>query len=157
MFKTVVWATDGSASADRALGLARSLAHERHGDLHIVHIAEKLATGGMAGPDAVVDERSVEAAIRAQAAQLVTDGVPCTLHMNDAGAGHIVKRIAEIADQAGADVIVVGTRGHSPIVGAIVGSVTQGLLHTARCPVLAVPASWAPQPADDSEIAVVPA
>ncbi len=157
MFKTVVWATDGSASADRALGLARSLVHEQQGDLHVVHIVEKLATGGVAGPDAVVEERSVEAGIRAQVAQLDEDGVQCTLHINDAGAGQIAQRIAEVADQVSADVIVVGTRGHSRIVGAIVGSITQGLLHTAGCPILAVPVSAAPQPADDSEISGVPA
>jgi nucleotide-binding universal stress UspA family protein len=47
--------------------------------------------------------------------------------------------IADIAREVGADVIVVGTRGRSPIAGALVGSVTQHLLHLAPCPVLAVP------------------
>ena len=35
--------------------------------------------------------------------------------------------------------IVVGTRGHGPVVGVVVGSVTQQLLNLAPCPVLAVP------------------
>ena len=47
--------------------------------------------------------------------------------------------IADIAAEVDADVIVVGTRGHSAIGGLLVGSVTQHLLHVAPCPVLAVP------------------
>jgi nucleotide-binding universal stress UspA family protein len=47
--------------------------------------------------------------------------------------------IEEIAEKAGADLIVVGTRGHSPVAGLLLGSVTQRLLHIARRPVLVVP------------------
>jgi nucleotide-binding universal stress UspA family protein len=36
-------------------------------------------------------------------------------------------------------VIVVGTRGHGPLAGALLGSVAQHLLHDAPCPVLAIP------------------
>src|ERR1019366_1795153 len=43
--------------------------------------------------------------------------------------------IAEIAREAGADVIVVGTRGHSALGGLVVGSVARRLLHVAPCPV----------------------
>ena len=43
------------------------------------------------------------------------------------------------ADAAGAELIVLGTRGHSPVAGLLLGSVTQRLLHIARRPVLAVP------------------
>ena len=49
------------------------------------------------------------------------------------------RAIADIADGAGADLIVVGTRGHSSIPGVILGSVAHRLLHIAGRPVLAVP------------------
>jgi nucleotide-binding universal stress UspA family protein len=47
--------------------------------------------------------------------------------------------IAEVAEQANADLIVAGTRGHSPVAGLLLGSVIQRIIHIARCPVLAVP------------------
>ena len=51
----------------------------------------------------------------------------------------VAKRLANLARDSSADLIVVGTRGRSALVGAIGGSVTQRLLHVAHCPVLAVP------------------
>jgi nucleotide-binding universal stress UspA family protein len=47
---------------------------------------------------------------------------------------------AEIARAVGADVIVVGIRGHTQLAGLLLGSITQRLLHVAPCPVLAIPA-----------------
>ena len=52
--------------------------------------------------------------------------------------------IDEIADEVGADLIVVGTRGHSPVAGLLLGSVTQRLLHIASQPILAIPPSAQP-------------
>ncbi len=57
------------------------------------------------------------------------------------GAAH---PIASIADDADADLIVCGTRGHSAVAGLLLGSVTQRLLHLARQPVLVVPEGASP-------------
>ena len=53
--------------------------------------------------------------------------------------GGPAQAIEEIADEARADLIVVGTRGHSPVAGLLLGSVTQRLLHIAGRPVVVVP------------------
>ncbi len=56
--------------------------------------------------------------------------------------------IAEIAKLIHADVIIVGTRGHGPVSGLLVGSVAQRLLHLAPCPVLVIPVA---APAGDKQ------
>jgi len=48
--------------------------------------------------------------------------------------------ILSLADQAGADLLVIGGRRRSPVGKAILGSVTQNLILAADCPVLVVKA-----------------
>lgn len=52
--------------------------------------------------------------------------------------------LLDVAAQRDASLIVVGTNGESPILGAILGSVPQKLLHKSPIPVLVVPASPTP-------------
>lgn len=48
----------------------------------------------------------------------------------------IIKKAAELA----IDIIVMGSHGHSPLHKVLIGSVTEAVLHKARCKVLLVPA-----------------
>jgi len=48
--------------------------------------------------------------------------------------------LLDVAAQRGASLIVVGTNSESPMLGAILGSVPQKLLHKSPIPVLVVPA-----------------
>jgi nucleotide-binding universal stress UspA family protein len=73
-------------------------------------------------------------------ADLAGNGVPAVLETTGAWVGGAAHAIAEAAKAREADLIVVGTRGHTPLGGLLLGSVTQRLLHIAPCPVLAVPA-----------------
>ena len=140
MFKTIVWATDGSEAADRALPYAKALAEGEGRTLLVVH-SNELVVGGRAGAyPLLADEDQVVERIRGQIEQAREEGFNARLKVvagAGAGAAHM---IAEVAREAGADVIVVGTRGHAPVHGLLLGSVTQRLLHVAPCPVLAVPA-----------------
>lgn len=139
MFKNIVWATDGSEHADRALEFATQIARGDGAAVLAVHVVEQLASLRVAGSDARVDEKQIERKIDEQVGALRSEhGLRASTSFT-ATAGNVAKRIAEVSHEAGADLIVVGTRGHSAVIGTVLGSVTQRLLHLAHCPVLAVP------------------
>ena len=151
MFSNIVWATDGSEHADRALDYATRLANDEGAQLHCVHIVEMLVGGRVAGQRAFLNEDQLDAKIKAQAQEVsLRHGLQTTVHVTPSGISNIADRIAEIATDSRADLIVVGTRGHSTIGGLVLGSVTQRLLHLAACPVLAVPPVKT-TPADSTE------
>jgi nucleotide-binding universal stress UspA family protein len=68
-------------------------------------------------------------------------GVATALHITAATSMHVAEQISELTTDLDADLIVIGPRGHSALVGVVIGSVTQRLLHLAHCPVLAIPPS----------------
>jgi len=147
MFRTVIWATDGSNAADRALPYARELASGDDAKLIVVHCNE-LLVGRAGGYPVLADEDDVAVKIRRQVAALNDEGVDATFELIVGVTPHAAHLITQVAREVAADVIVVGTRGHAPVAGVLLGSVTQRLLHIAPCPVLAVPVATL---ADDPE------
>jgi nucleotide-binding universal stress UspA family protein len=77
--------------------------------------------------------------VRAQVKELTDAGFDVHLHVQTTVGGGPAHVIADVAQNVGADIILIGTRGHAPVAGLLLGSVTQRLLHIAPCPVLAVP------------------
>jgi nucleotide-binding universal stress UspA family protein len=142
MFKTIVWATDGSDAANAALPYVKGLAEGDGHKLVVVHCKE-LMHGRAGGWPIYANEGDLQAKIRGQVDKLRSEGLDVTLRMKTVGAPGAAKVIADAARSFGADVIVVGTHGHTVIGGLLVGSVTQRLLHIAHCPVLAIPAKTA--------------
>jgi nucleotide-binding universal stress UspA family protein len=141
MFKKIVWATDGSESTDRALELAKALAVQDSATLLAVHSVEYLAgprSTGAFPENADEDERVIK--INKQVEELVAEGVSASAKIVQGGVAGAAHTVAVVAREEGADLIVVGTRGQTPLKGLLLGSVTQRLLHISPCPVLAVPA-----------------
>jgi|SRR5215211_6120595 len=140
MFKTIVWATDGSEGADRALPYVKELASKFGSSVVVVHSEEFLMGPRAGGQPAHADEDEIQAKAKDQVTELKDAGIDASWKLVSGssllGAAHMV---ADAAREAGGDVIVVGTRGHTPLAGLIVGGVTQRLLHIAPCPVMAVP------------------
>lgn len=111
-------------------------------ELHVVHVVEKLVSGRASGLDAFGNEDEIKAKVKGQATAIAREnGMKTVVHILGARTLKVAEAIADLADQVGADLVVVGTRGHTPISELMLGSVTQGLLHISPCPVLAVPPS----------------
>lgn len=140
MFKKIVWATDGSEASDHALPLAKAAASADEAELFVVHITEYAMPGKAGGSHTLhVDEDELTAKIAGQVAELVDAGLTAKLETGSSPAGGAAHAIATAAEQLGADLIIVGTRGHTVLAGLLLGNVTQRLLHIAPCPVLVVP------------------
>jgi nucleotide-binding universal stress UspA family protein len=137
MFKTIVLALDGSEGSRRAATVAADVAKRDGARLVIAHVNER--TIGKGGGDLRADEDEIAAEIQRQADELGGGGVEASVERRDVMVGGPAHAIAEIAEGAGADLIVTGTRGQNPVSGLLLGSVTQRLLHIAPCPVLVVP------------------
>jgi nucleotide-binding universal stress UspA family protein len=155
MFKTIVWATDGSELADVALDQVRELAREDGAKIVAVH-ANELMRGRPSGYPALADEPELKERIAKQVEELKSVGIDATLVIR-AGHKSVATLIAETAEEVGADLIVVATHGAGGLTATLMGSVARALCHTARSPLLVIPPVRKPeQPAArDDRLAAV--
>ncbi len=138
--RIILHPTDFSRRSEPALELAASLARDRGARLIIVHVAPDpaCADGPPSGPD---DPRTCRRRLRDIRARQNQRGLAAPVevalrHGDPAGA------ILRAADEFGADLIVMGTHGRTGLRRLLMGSVAEGVLHGARCPVLTVKAPF---------------
>jgi nucleotide-binding universal stress UspA family protein len=143
VLKTVAVGLDGSNGARQALPFAVELAKRDGAKLVLVHVEEDIA--GEGGGPIRLNEDEIQAEIKRLAAELAAEGLETQVSMTNVFLGGPAPAIAKLADEADADLIVVGTRGQSTIVGVVLGSVAQRLLHLAHQPVLVVPENAHPK------------
>ena len=136
MVSTIVIALDGSEASERTLPVLRKLAPPDGVRLEIVHVRELLVGRG-AGPSHV-DEDDMIRRVKARSAELAQAGYDTNMYIEKT-TGQPAHVIADLAKKSGADLIITGTRGHGPIAGLLLGSVTTRLLVVAPCPVVVVP------------------
>ncbi len=140
----IVVGVDGSDGAHRALEWAADEARLRGATMLVVHAwhVPPLVTG--AGPfDASV---TLDADTLERVEKTANEVVDHELGSIDA-TGIEIERLVEprspadalIAAASGADLLVVGTRGHGGFTGLLLGSVGQQAAHHAPCPVVIVP------------------
>jgi len=139
MPKTIIWASDGSDNAARALPHATALLDGEGSMLIAVHVAQEHSTENSHNTGADADEPTLAEEVRSLVSDVTESGIRGALRVVNFPGMQPAQSIADIASEVGADMIVVGTRGHSPVGGIFAGSVAQRLLQVAPCPVLAVP------------------
>jgi nucleotide-binding universal stress UspA family protein len=149
---TIIWATDGSDLADRALEFIRDLAQNWTTPPRIVAVhVDQRWTGREMNVPKLAGEEDLETKIQAQVQALASEGFETAFelrrsHRMEDESGLIASAAAELDAQ----LIVVGTRGQRRVAGALFGSVAQGLLHCAPCPVLVVPPAAGKEDEEDS-------
>jgi nucleotide-binding universal stress UspA family protein len=138
MFKTVVWASDGSKDAQAALEVAKTMVGGSGGRLIAVHVRQLvIARGG--GFAVQHNDAEVQAHLRRTVDELREDGLDASLAVVRTTRSNPARSIANVAIEAQADLIVLGSRGHSPTMSFLLGSVGQRLVKLAPCPVMSVP------------------
>ena len=133
----IVHATDGSSEAAQALDFAIEMAKDTGAKLACVSVRTVHVGGkGLSPAISTVEEPHGAEHLAAAAAETArANGVNATAH---ALSGEPAKEIARFAQEKGADLIVVGSRGFGAIHGALVGSVSRGLMMHSRVPVTVV-------------------
>lgn len=138
--QTILHATDFSPASARAFDTACRLAHNKRSRLVLLHVLtppspftngrppswkelEARARGAAVRRLGALVEKARRAGIRAQ--ERVVEGEPAA-------------SILRAARRDGADVIVIGTHGRSPLGRWFMGSVASRLLQTSTCPVMTV-------------------
>lgn len=137
----IVVGTDGSASGDEAVRFAASEAAAAGALLEIVHVWPEPSTvnpGAVGAPQQVnlkPGERGAEE-ILDHAATIASTVAPDIAVDREPMAGDTVQVLCDAS--ADANLLVVGSRGRGDLAALVLGSVSHGCLHHARCPVAVV-------------------
>jgi nucleotide-binding universal stress UspA family protein len=147
MSTSIVCGIDGSADSQAALALAERLASRLGTRLVLAHVAElahipyaaAAPFGGGAGPIAVEEEIEASKEAAERLLEEVADATGLAGAERRAAVGLPAERLADLADEEDAELIVVGSRGRGAFKAAFLGSVSNSLVGVARCPVVIVP------------------
>ena len=147
LFKKILVPLDGSEHSMHALEVAVQIAKKFDGKITLVHVYSKVWPLVMPHttiiPEAsVIIPKLIEAA-REAGVGILADGekkvkakkVQVETLLRE---GHTVEEILKTAKEGEFDLIVVGARGLSRIKEILLGSVSDGVMRHARCPVLVV-------------------
>jgi nucleotide-binding universal stress UspA family protein len=138
MFTNILLSYDGSAHAQSAAKIAGQLAREQEKPALWLVVVEEDVPDMMQEPysSQMISERTVAGqALIEKAARIVGEGVEIKRQLLF---GDPVEGIINVANTRGCDLIVMGTRGLSPLRGLLFGSKAQRVISVAPCPVLVV-------------------
>ena len=139
----ILLATDGSEEAELATIRAVDLAQSTDSELHVVHVGVVptllVSYPGTLGYDGKLYERIEEESrelLRKESWRVKAAG--STVAGSHLRMGSVDMEIVALARELGADLIVMGCRGHRGIRRAIEGSISDAVIRRAPCPVLVV-------------------
>jgi nucleotide-binding universal stress UspA family protein len=136
--KNIMVATDGSESAAAALDAAIELARQMRAKLHVLAVRPPRVLGhaGASPPMTEIEEIHGSQHIADAAVQQArAAGVDAAPHVDT---GPVADRIAHVATELDADLVIVGSRGVGALHGALVGSVSHALVSRSPAPLMIV-------------------
>ncbi|WP_152041605.1 universal stress protein [Salinigranum salinum] len=136
MYDRILLPTDGSPGAERAIRHAVDLAGRYDATLHALSVVDGGGSPIVGGED-VEDELTARGAralgtVRERAARA---DVPV---VGDLAWGEPAREIQRYVDDAGIDLVVMGTRGRTGLERRLLGSVTERVVRSVGVPVLTV-------------------
>jgi nucleotide-binding universal stress UspA family protein len=136
MFKTIVVGADSSATASRAVDTAVELAKAVGGTLHVMTAYHPGSAKVDKLPDEFMDRVTDPADLLLLKLRdsISKSGLEAEYYP---AAGDAAEAIVRVADQVGADLIVVGNKGMKGV-RRVLGSVPNSVAHKANCSVLIV-------------------
>jgi nucleotide-binding universal stress UspA family protein len=141
---TVLLATDGSKDAELATTTALDLANSTSSELHIVLVKEPVSAYVDPSGYPISTSAELEHELEQQARMRLdaevekrrsAGGAVAEAHLR---VGAAPAEIVDLAEDIGAGLIVMGSRGLGGIRRALMGSVSDSVVRHAHCPVLVV-------------------
>ena len=138
---TILLATDGSAEAQLAARTAADLAQRTDSDLHVLTVGAGVPISATTSPAHFEDvlrenRRQAQEVLKQEAKRIEESGA--TVNQTHLKEGRAEEEIVELAEELGAGLIVMGSRGHSRLRRALMGSVSAAVVRHAHCPVTIV-------------------
>jgi nucleotide-binding universal stress UspA family protein len=136
--KTIMIATDGSEQAAGALDVAIELAKDAGAKLEVLSVRPLRPAGrGGAGPAVleVEEQGGAQHIAEAGVTTAVAAGVEATAHIAH---GDVVDCICDASNSLAVELLVIGSRGHGAVAGALLGSVSHALIKRSQVPVTIV-------------------
>jgi nucleotide-binding universal stress UspA family protein len=144
MFESIVVGTDGSSTAGEAVRQAGDLAKAVKASLHLVSAFEPVPEGRLSEerrqvPDdmswMINPREDVDKTLEQAAEKLRGDGVEVLTYARE---GDPADAILDVAEEKGADLIVVGNKGMTGAKRFLLGSVPNKVSHHAPCSVMII-------------------
>lgn len=145
VIRRIVVGSDGSARAQRAVAFAAELAHQLRADVLLVHAAGEVAPARATASNHMLHvaqsglypEESIERVVRTEWARpLIAAHVPWGVDVSYGWGADVLTRVA---DEVGAQMIVVGAGSREPSADGAAGSVRHALSQRSNIPLIVVP------------------
>jgi nucleotide-binding universal stress UspA family protein len=138
-YRHVLVAFDGSPDAQLALDHAVAIAQHYHARLALVAVVPPVPSVAWQAPGGLralheAQEHDLESALRA-AADDVPDDLSVTTRLLDGDPARCILKALEDGDH---DLLVMGSRGRGRMTAALLGSVSNRVMHEAEVPVMVI-------------------